>query len=98
MRKYLFKAKRKDNNEWVEGFYYESLISDCYILSPKIKTRKRSGLVVGDTFDVYEVIPDTVREYIGRADDNSNKIFEGDILNANIDGMYDWHNVGKLRK
>ena len=74
MRKYLFKAKRKDNNEWVEGFYYESLISDCYIPSPKIKTDE---LVIGDVFDVYEVIPDTAREYIGRVDDNGNKIFEG---------------------
>lgn len=91
MRKYLFKAKCKDNNEWVEGFYYESSISGCYILSPKIEARKRDRLVVRDAFDVYEVIPDTVREYIGRTDDDGNKIFEGDILNANIDGMYDWH-------
>ena len=37
MRKYLFRAKRKDNNEWVEGFYYERLINNCYILSPKNK-------------------------------------------------------------
>ena len=41
MRKYLFKAKRKDNNEWVEGFYYERLINNCYILSPKNKNQKK---------------------------------------------------------
>ena len=41
MREILFKAKRMDNGEWVEGYYYESKISGCYILTPKLKVRKK---------------------------------------------------------
>ena len=78
----LFHGKRVDNGEWVEGYYYESKISGCFILSPKIKVRKKDGVVINDSFEVFEVIPETVRQYTGLTDKNEKKIFDGDIISA----------------
>ena len=78
----LFRGKRVDNGEWVEGCYYESKISGCFILSPKIKVRKKDGVIIKDSFEVAEVIPETVGQYTGLTDKNGEKIFEGDIISA----------------
>lgn len=82
MEEILFKGKRIDNGEWVDGNYYESKISGCFILSPKIKVRKKDGVVINDSFEVFEVIPETVGQYTGLTDKNGKKIFEGDIIRA----------------
>ena len=80
MRKILFKAKRKDNGEWVEGNYYESKMSGCYILTPKLKIRKGDGVAIEDDFLVFEIDPETLCQYIGKTDKNGRKIFERDIV------------------
>lgn len=82
MREILYRGKRADNGEWVYGYYYESKISGCFILVPKIKVRKKDGVVIGDSFDVFEVIPETVGQFTGLCDKNGKKIFEGDIISA----------------
>ena len=78
MKKILFRGKRIDNNEWVHGFYFESLadgMKHCYI---KYETWDEG-------FVTYEVIPETVGQFTGRCDENYNKIFEGDILEVSYD-------------
>lgn len=82
MKEILFRGKRVDNGEWVEGNYYESKISGCFILSPKIKVRKKDGVVVNDSFEVFEVIPEIVEQFTGLTDKNGKKIFDGDIISA----------------
>lgn len=82
MREILFRGKRVDNGECVYGYYYESKISGCFILSPKIKVRKKDGVVIKDSFEVAEVFPETVGQYTGLTDKNGKKIFEGDIIKA----------------
>lgn len=82
MQYILFRGKRVDNGEWVEGYYYESKISGCFILSPKIKVRKKDGVVINDSFEVAKVIPETVGQCTGLTDKNGQKIFEGDIISA----------------
>ena len=75
MREILFKAKRKDNGEWAEGYY----LRDQYHRSGKdiIFYRKDS-----DRFTVYTDIidPETLCQFTGLCDENGNKIWENDII------------------
>lgn len=74
MREILFRGKRLDNDEWVEGSlsleYYKN--HGCVMISP-------------NEDKCYKVDPDTVCEYTGLTDKNGKKVFEGDIVTVHID-------------
>ena len=82
MREILFKAKRKDNGEWVEGFYIkkydETGKSRHYIYISK------SCIV----WEYAEVDENTICQYTGLTDKNGNKIWENDVI-----GYWDTYNT-----
>ncbi len=82
MREILFKAKRKDNGKWVEGYYqkrYDLLSNEEHLIFH------------ADSYNVWEyaeIIPETVCQFTGLCDKNGKKIWENDILMANLDESY----------
>lgn len=84
MDRYLYKAKRLDNGEWVQGYYVKGLdaFENCeeahIIFEPN--TMFYSS---GETDGWYKVDPSTICRYSGREDKNGNLIWENDIVKIN---------------
>lgn len=71
-REILFKAKRADNGEWVEGYYFG--------VGEKHMILNFSTDESGTYHNMYEIDPETLCQYTGLTDKNGNKIWENDII------------------
>lgn len=84
MREILFKAKRVDNGEWVEGYYTE-----C-------SGKAFVGIDISSMFEIFcapvikwfRVNPKTLCQFTGLCDKNGKRIWENDILMAHLDESY----------
>lgn len=84
MREILFKGKRKDNGEWIEGYYTECR-GETFI-----------GIDISSIFEIFcppvirwfKVSSETLCQFTGLCDKNGKKIWENDILMAHLDESY----------
>lgn len=74
-REILFKAKRKDNGEWVEGQY-------VYITNPLTEDGKPIKHLICNGTNIFNdlIDPDTLCQYTGLTDKDGKKIWENDII------------------
>lgn len=88
MRDIIFRGKRKDNGEWVEGNLFrpdlENAETQICIGTPVVRI-------------CYDVIPETVGQFTGLTTADGTRIFEGDIImckwssgNTHVEGFVDY--------
>ena len=77
MDRYLYKAKRLDNEEWVQGYLF-GIWEKRYILWG----------MTNDIPNMIEVDPSTICQCTGLKDKNGKLIWENDIMVAHLDEDY----------
>ena len=77
-REILFRGLRVNGQGWIYG--------DLNHIDGKTYIFTRDGLHL-DSTDSYEVNPETVGQFTGVTDCDDRKVFEGDIINYNLQGF-----------
>lgn len=70
-----FKAKRIEDNSWVEGYFYAEC-GNTYI----IKDRQSESML--NRNEAHQIDPSTVCQFTGLTDCKGNEIWEGDIVDV----------------
>lgn len=86
--RYLFRGKRTDNGEWVEGFYAVIGEKTVIIVKEPEKFYDVDGGKNSHGNKIVEVDPSTICQCTGLKDKNGNLICENDILSGHIDNEF----------
>lgn len=82
--RYLFKAKRIDNGEWVQGYLFDDGFENGKIFIGGLVIEEYNGTACDDWnitgIDFYEVDPSTICQCTGMKDKNGKLIWEDDIV------------------
>ena len=98
-REIKFRGQRTDNKQWVYGYYFKTPLTDEATGSKPedgwsfLSGRERH--CISQDSCVYEVIPETVGQYIGRKDKNNKEIYKNDIFGGSLEGCFvEWDDEG----
>lgn len=76
-----FKAKRLDNGEWCEGYFYEEN-GNTYI----IENRQKESMLNRNV--THQVDSSTICQFTGLKDCEGNEVWEGDIVEREIYDLF----------
>lgn len=89
-REILFRGKRVDNGEWIEGYLFDNGFVEAerkyfigYLVIEKYKGNACDEWDITG-IDFCEVDPDTICQYTGLTDWNGEKIWENDIFKCRV--------------
>lgn len=81
MREILFRAKKIDTGEWIEGQY-------AFIQNPFTDSGEPIKHIICNGTNIFcnEINPETLCQFIGMIDKNGKRIWENDIIKHEISG------------
>ena len=82
--RYICRGKRKDNDEWVEGYLIQG--NRTYIVTIEAINCMVVSTSYMASIELVEVIPETVGQCTGLEDMNGKLMFEGDVVRTKYYG------------
>lgn len=88
--RYLYRAKRTDNGEWVEGFLFQLCYDSifCWCIGNEPLSPNDYSELCGFNREWFYIDESTICQCTGLMDKNGNLIWENDIMVAHLDDSF----------